>query len=96
MPKYFHIHNAVMPKMALPGVGWFARGKDTEGNSFSLMQEDSSNDDFFRSLISKIYFINQNFLGKKIWSKNICQLQESYHPVGFNGSDKYTPDFGQL
>ncbi len=28
----------VMEKGEIPGVGWFARGKDTEGNVFGLMQ----------------------------------------------------------
>lgn len=32
----------VMPKMAIPGVGWFATFKDTEGNTLSVMQEDKS------------------------------------------------------
>jgi predicted enzyme related to lactoylglutathione lyase len=31
-----------LPKMAVPGVGWFAQAKDTEGNIFGLMQMDSS------------------------------------------------------
>lgn len=30
------------PKQAIAGVGWSAYAKDTEGNTFSLMQEDSS------------------------------------------------------
>ncbi|MCX6828136.1 MAG: VOC family protein [candidate division Zixibacteria bacterium] len=30
----------VMPKSAVPGIGWMAYGKDTEGNIFGLMQED--------------------------------------------------------
>jgi uncharacterized protein len=30
------------PKMAVPGVGYFAYCQDTEGNSFGIMQEDSS------------------------------------------------------
>lgn len=30
----------VSPKMAIPGVGWFAMCLDTEGNKFGLMQED--------------------------------------------------------
>jgi len=30
----------VMPKMAIPGVGWFAYGQDTEGNIFGMMQSD--------------------------------------------------------
>jgi predicted enzyme related to lactoylglutathione lyase len=32
----------VMPKTAIPGIGWFASCKDTEGNTFGIMQEDSS------------------------------------------------------
>jgi len=31
---------SVVPKMAIPGVGWLAYCKDTEGNIFGLMQED--------------------------------------------------------
>jgi predicted enzyme related to lactoylglutathione lyase len=30
----------VMPKVALPGVGWFARCQDTEGNLFVIMHEE--------------------------------------------------------
>jgi predicted enzyme related to lactoylglutathione lyase len=30
----------VAPKMAIPGVGWFAVFKDTEGNTFGMMQDD--------------------------------------------------------
>jgi uncharacterized protein len=30
----------VVPKRALPGVGWTAYGKDTEGNIFGLSQSD--------------------------------------------------------
>jgi hypothetical protein len=30
----------VVPKMPIPGVGWLAYGKDTEGNIFGMMQED--------------------------------------------------------
>jgi predicted enzyme related to lactoylglutathione lyase len=30
----------VAPKMAIPGVGWYAVCLDTEGNKFGLMQED--------------------------------------------------------
>lgn len=30
----------VVPKMAIPGVGWLAYCKDTEGNIFGLMQAD--------------------------------------------------------
>ena len=29
-----------LPKMAVPGVGWLAYVKDTEGNLFGLMQAD--------------------------------------------------------
>ena len=29
-------------KQPIPGVGWYARCKDTEGNPFSLYQEDAS------------------------------------------------------
>jgi predicted enzyme related to lactoylglutathione lyase len=29
-------------KQPIPGIGWFARCKDTEGNSFSLFQSDES------------------------------------------------------
>lgn len=28
------------PKSAIPGVGWFARFTDTEGNAFGLMESD--------------------------------------------------------
>lgn len=31
----------VMPKDAIPGVGWFAACVDTEGNQFGIMQPDS-------------------------------------------------------
>ena len=30
----------VLPKMAIPGIGWLAYGKDTEGNIFGVMQHD--------------------------------------------------------
>jgi predicted enzyme related to lactoylglutathione lyase len=30
----------ITPKMAIPGVGWFAMGLDTEGNKFGLMEND--------------------------------------------------------
>lgn len=30
----------VVPKMAVPGVGWLAYFKDTEGNIFGIMQND--------------------------------------------------------
>ena len=29
-----------LPKTAIPGVGWLAYGKDTEGNIFGVMQND--------------------------------------------------------
>ena len=29
-----------LPKMAVPGVGWLAYGKDTEGNILGFMQAD--------------------------------------------------------
>jgi uncharacterized protein len=32
----------IMPKMLVPGVGWMAQFKDTEGNYFGLMQDDRS------------------------------------------------------
>jgi predicted enzyme related to lactoylglutathione lyase len=32
----------VIPKIALPGIGWFARCQDTENNVFVNMPEDSS------------------------------------------------------
>jgi uncharacterized protein len=30
-----------LPKMPIPGVGWLAYGKDTEGNIFGFMQSDT-------------------------------------------------------
>jgi predicted enzyme related to lactoylglutathione lyase len=30
----------VVPKMAVPGIGWLAYGVDTEGNQFGMMQSD--------------------------------------------------------
>jgi predicted enzyme related to lactoylglutathione lyase len=30
-----------LPKMPIPGVGWLAYGKDTEGNIFGIMQMDA-------------------------------------------------------
>jgi predicted enzyme related to lactoylglutathione lyase len=30
----------VVPKMPVPGVGWLAYAKDTEGNIFGFMQRD--------------------------------------------------------
>jgi predicted enzyme related to lactoylglutathione lyase len=29
-----------LPKMPIPGIGWLAYGKDTEGNIFGMMQND--------------------------------------------------------
>jgi predicted enzyme related to lactoylglutathione lyase len=31
-----------MPKMAVPGVGWLAYAKDTEGNIFGILQPDAA------------------------------------------------------
>lgn len=31
-----------MPKMAVPGIGWLAYAKDTEGNIFGMMQPDAA------------------------------------------------------
>lgn len=31
-----------LPKMPIPGIGWLAYGKDTEGNIFGIMHPDSS------------------------------------------------------
>ena len=31
-----------LPKMPIPGIGWLAYGKDTEGNIFGFMQADKS------------------------------------------------------
>lgn len=32
----------LVPKTALPGVGWLAYGKDTEGNIFGMLENDPS------------------------------------------------------
>jgi hypothetical protein len=37
-----HGGEIVVPKMAVPGVGWLAYFKDTEGNIFGIMQSDDS------------------------------------------------------
>ncbi|HEV3343452.1 MAG TPA: VOC family protein [Pirellulales bacterium] len=37
-----HGGQIALPKMAVPGVGWLAYGKDTEGNIFGMMQRDPS------------------------------------------------------
>jgi predicted enzyme related to lactoylglutathione lyase len=34
--------SVALPKMAVPGVGWLAYGKDTEGNIFGMIQMDHS------------------------------------------------------
>lgn len=31
-----------LPKMPIPGMGWLAYGKDTEGNIFGVMQDDAT------------------------------------------------------
>lgn len=31
-----------VPKMPIPGIGWLAYGKDTEGNIFGVMQRDAT------------------------------------------------------
>ena len=33
---------SVLPKMAIPGIGWLTYAADTEGNIFGMMQEDVS------------------------------------------------------
>jgi predicted enzyme related to lactoylglutathione lyase len=35
-----HGGSIALPKMAIPGVGWLAYAKDTEGNIFGVMQSD--------------------------------------------------------
>jgi predicted enzyme related to lactoylglutathione lyase len=35
-----HGGTQVLPRMAIPGVGWLAYAKDTEGNIFGMMQAD--------------------------------------------------------
>ena len=37
-----HGGNIIMTKTAIPGVGWFAQCKDTEGNIFGIMQPDAN------------------------------------------------------
>jgi len=37
-----HGGKVVMPKIAIPGVGYFAYCQDTEGNTFGIMQDDST------------------------------------------------------
>ena len=32
--------SVALPKMPIPGMGWLAYGKDTEGNIFGVMQDD--------------------------------------------------------
>lgn len=36
-----HGGTIINPKMAIPGIGWFALFRDAEGNVFGLMQDDS-------------------------------------------------------
>jgi len=36
-----HGGTIAVPKMAVPGIGWLAYGKDTEGNIFGMMQADT-------------------------------------------------------
>jgi len=31
-----------LPKMPIPGIGWLACAKDTEGNNFGIMQADAN------------------------------------------------------
>ncbi len=35
-----HDATIIAPKMAIPGVGWYAVFKDSEGNTFGMMQDD--------------------------------------------------------
>jgi predicted enzyme related to lactoylglutathione lyase len=37
-----HGGTEAMPRMAVPGVGWLAYAKDTEGNIFGMLQADPS------------------------------------------------------
>jgi predicted enzyme related to lactoylglutathione lyase len=37
-----HGGKVVMPKMAIPGIGYHAHCRDTEGNIFGVMEEDST------------------------------------------------------
>jgi uncharacterized protein len=37
-----HGGSIALPKMPIPGVGWLAYCKDTEGNIFGVMQNDPS------------------------------------------------------
>lgn len=34
--------NLVLPRMAVPGIGWLAYCRDTEGNTFGMMQPDEN------------------------------------------------------
>ena len=34
--------NIIVPKMAIPGIGWYAVFKDAEGNTFGMMQDDKN------------------------------------------------------
>ena len=42
LAKVREFGGAAEDKQSIPGVGWFARCKDTEGNPFSLFQGDES------------------------------------------------------
>jgi predicted enzyme related to lactoylglutathione lyase len=37
-----HGGSIALPKMAIPGIGWLAYGKDPEGNVFGFMQRDAA------------------------------------------------------
>jgi predicted enzyme related to lactoylglutathione lyase len=37
-----HGGSVALPKMPIPGVGWLAYFKDTEGNIFGVMQSDET------------------------------------------------------
>jgi predicted enzyme related to lactoylglutathione lyase len=42
MPGPVHFEIPVLPKMAVPGVGWMAYCKDPEGHIFGIMQPDAA------------------------------------------------------
>jgi predicted enzyme related to lactoylglutathione lyase len=42
LAKVHELGGEAEEKQPIPGVGWFARCKDTEGNAFSLFQSDES------------------------------------------------------
>jgi predicted enzyme related to lactoylglutathione lyase len=37
---YTKVFKIVQPKMAIPGIGYYAVCKDSEGNTFGIMQDD--------------------------------------------------------